>query len=214
MSELKRNQFVAVLGNDKTYWICKVLQNTRGSRSTTFKGAWLETQDGRTYLMDCQANLVPKASVVRRIRLKKLSGGLFELPPKVKLSLDQMFNHDDEDFVKTGDLDHQAKKRKKKVNPRNPSSIAAKKLKVVDHKNDPNWRLKIRSDISVWDKDPLFEELDQEVPFVSTSANSHLVTRAVLNNDLGLLKKSLEDRKTICSISKPRSIAVNTTPIG
>ena len=79
-------------------------------------------------------------------------------------------------------------------------------------KSNPNWKLKPRIGIKIWDKDPLFES-HEEVPFVSTASHSHLITRAILTNDMAALKKHLEDRKQIANCNKRRSLCVPLGPM-
>ena len=61
----KRNDIVAVLGSDNTYWLCKVLENQR--RNSSIKGLWLEREDGQTYSLGMYYVLVvikPKLNFV------------------------------------------------------------------------------------------------------------------------------------------------------
>ena len=70
--------------------------------------------------------------------------------------------------------------------------------------------MKSRPDIKVWKDDPLFQT-NEDVPFVSSLSHSHLITRAVMMNDMKLLKKCIDDRKVISRINPRRSLAV---PLG
>ena len=71
---IKRNDFLAVLGDDNHFWLCRSLQNVRQNNEDKFKALWLETQDDETaiYRLSDQPNYVPVKSVLRKIRLKKL----------------------------------------------------------------------------------------------------------------------------------------------
>ena len=60
------------------------------------------------------------------------------------------------------------KRKQKTKDPHKP----AKKIKV--DKSNPNWNLKKRIDIVVLEKDLLFETRN-EVPMISTAADSHLI---------------------------------------
>ena len=60
------------------------------------------------------------------------------------------------------------KRKQKAKDPHKP----AKKIKV--DKSNPNWNLKKRIDIVVLEKDLLFETRN-EVPMISTAADSHLI---------------------------------------
>ena len=64
--------------------------------------------------------------------------------------------------------------------------------------------------LKVWEKDPLFESNTETMPFISTTIQGHLATRAVLTNDMKLLKDCLEDVKNISCLEIERSL-VNTT---
>ena len=57
-----------------------------------------------------------------------------------------------------------------------------KEKKPPVDKSDPNWRLKPRNDVTVWEKDPFFETKsdDASLPFVSSTAHSRLAIAAVL----------------------------------
>ena len=81
---IKRNDFLAVLGDDNHFWLCRSLQNIRQNNDKSddkFKALWLETTQqeddgdgaGTIYrLISNQPNYVPMKSVLRKIRLKKL----------------------------------------------------------------------------------------------------------------------------------------------
>ncbi len=71
--------------------------------------------------------------------------------------------------MKTTKKETNGQKRKHKL--KDPHGEAKKKK--VD-KSNPNWKLKERLDIAVLEKDPLFET-KEEVPEISTTANSHLI---------------------------------------
>ena len=78
--------------------------------------------------------------------------------------------------------DSKAKRRKVETKTKKP---------VVD-KSNPNWRLKPNNNITVWRLDPLYES-KEEIPFISSIANSRLAIRAVLTNDIKMLKTVVED---------------------
>ena len=84
--------------------------------------------------------------------------------------------------VNRGKQESKAKKRKIEPNT---------KKKAVD-KSNPNWRLKPNNNITVWRLDPLYES-KEEIPFISSIANSRLAIRAVLTNDIKMLKTIVED---------------------
>ena len=95
----KRNDMIAVLGENKEFWLCKSLQNASFSRkkSPFFKALWLE-RDGTesTYTMQSEPNSVPFDSIICKIRLKKLklsTNGIFELPSRTKMKLDRFVNN-------------------------------------------------------------------------------------------------------------------------
>ena len=93
----KRNDMIAVLGENTEFWLCKSLQNASFSRkkSPFFKALWLERDGtGSTYTMQSEPNSVPFDSIICKIRLKKLStNGIFELPSKTKMKLDRFVNN-------------------------------------------------------------------------------------------------------------------------
>ena len=132
--------------------------------------------------------------------MKRLKNGNFAIAPKTKLYLDQAVT-----------TTYSKPSQQKRKNDESISSRRAKKAKI--DKSNPNWKLKIRPDVQVLEKDPLFEG-NEEMPFISTLANSHLISRAVLNHDHAYLEKMLGDRKSICDVNKQRSVAIKTTPLG
>ena len=80
---IKRNDFLAVLGDDNHFWLCRSLQNIRQNNDKSddkFKALWLETTQQEAVggaatiyrLISDQPNYVPMKSVLRKIRLKKL----------------------------------------------------------------------------------------------------------------------------------------------
>lgn len=95
----KRNDMIAVLGENKEFWLCKSLQNASFSRkkSPFFKALWLERDGtGSTYTIQSEPNSVPFDSIICKIRLKKLklsTNGIFELPSRTKMKLDRFVNN-------------------------------------------------------------------------------------------------------------------------
>ena len=61
-------------------------------------------------------------------------------------------------------------------------------------------------------KDPLFDTND-DVPFVSSTAHSRLLIRAVLRKDKNLLKKLIDDRTQVHSLEIQRSMQQDRTPL-
>ena len=220
----KRNDYISVLGDSKEFWICKSLQkfNSDKEKQQNFKAVWLESSDGQSYELGNQPHLVPCASILMKIRMTSTGiKNTFKLSPKTKLKLERMVSSGNED---DGEDDKVLPpQRKRKLKPRKsgikvePKSKKAKKIVVklpkpkID-KSNPNWKLKPRIDIKIWDKDPLFES-HEDVPFVSTASHSHLITRAILTNDMAALKKYLEDRKQIANCNKKRSLCVPLGPM-
>ena len=86
------------------------------------------------------------------------------------------------------------------------SQVKKEKKPKID-KSNPNWKLKSRPEIKVWMDDPLFQS-NEDVPYVSSLSHSHLITRAVMMNDMKSLKKCIDDRKMISRINPRRSLAV------
>ncbi|XP_013405621.1 tankyrase-like protein isoform X2 [Lingula anatina] len=99
------------------------------------------------------------------------------------------------------------KKDTKNKDKKKKKEVKAAKVKVKVDLTDPNRRLKPNPAIKVWEKDPLFET-KENVPFVSSTAHSKLVIRAVLMNDMKLLQQLVDDRKQVHSVSCPRSLEV------
>ena len=73
-----------------------------------------------------------------------------------------------------------------------------------------NRHLQENTRVEVFAKDPFFEQ-DVEVPFVSPSAHSKLVFRAVYLNDMKLLKSLIDDVDRVLSVQIGRSVSANET---
>ncbi|XP_038075210.1 poly [ADP-ribose] polymerase tankyrase-like [Patiria miniata] len=96
-----------------------------------------------------------------------------------------------------------AKAKKKKVKKEKPKK--EKKPKVKLHPND---KLTPNTNIEVMAKDPMFEvKNESEIPEVSKFVQCKRSIRAVLTNDMSLLKK-LVDNKDIASVLVQRSASV------
>ena len=89
MNSFKRNDILAILGQDNQFWVCKSLQNVNPSSKTTeFKAVWLETDDGVLYGVQDAPNMIPRESVIKRITMKRTSDpGFYEIPMRTKLKL-------------------------------------------------------------------------------------------------------------------------------
>ena len=211
MAVFNRNDVIAVLGEGNEVWLCKSLEKVKSinERSRQFKAVWFEKSNrDEEYVLGSEAHLVPLASVLKRVRLVKVNEA-YKLPLRTRLELLKLVSLPNQDYAKPS-------KQKRKASIKNSNLPRAKKLKVekayVD-KSNPNWRLEPRPEVKVWTKDPLFESKEEEVIFVSPSAHSHLITRAVLMNDMASLKKYIKDKKNVSSISQRRSIKTALSPM-
>ena len=76
----------------------------------------------------------------------------------------------------------ETKTKTKKKDTATKTAKPKKEKKPPVDKSDPNWRLKRRNDVTVWEKDPFFETKsdDASFPFVSSTAHSRLAITAVL----------------------------------
>ena len=89
---------------------------------------------------------------------------------------------------KKKETDKETKTKKKETEIKKKKDTATKTAKPKKEKkppvdkSDPNWRLKRRNDVTVWEKDPFFETKsdDASFPFVSSTAHSRLAITAVL----------------------------------
>ncbi|XP_052057851.1 poly [ADP-ribose] polymerase tankyrase-like isoform X2 [Mytilus californianus] len=101
-------------------------------------------------------------------------------------------------------------KKEKKDTKKTPKKDGKKEGKS-DKKRGPDKNLKPNLKIKVIEKDPLFETKDH-VPFISKMSHTKLVFRAVLQNDMELLKQLLEDDQHIYNVQIPKSIADERSP--
>ena len=170
---------------------------------------------------------IPLASVIGRLTIVRQVGDQdnkisYRIPEKEKLKTEMHLKKLKEGFKinayekGTGaigktmmevDDDNKPSKRKRSEKQANLKQKAKKrklepkivKTKQIEDKSNPNRKLKPNADVLVWSKDPLFEQND-EVPFVSSIAQSRLAIRAVLTNNLKLLEKCKKDTKQVHSI--------------
>ncbi len=207
----RKGQFLAVRGEDRgeTFWLCRVHRNVRKNQAR-FDVNWLEKdltnrKGFDRYEIFDRVNSIEADTVLDKVKLvKAATKGFYLLPPsQKKLILNTLKRLDDsEDEGIDSEDEERPKKRKAKA--------AAEEKKVKKRAKSepklPNWRLKPNEAIRVWDRDPLFESLDEEVPFVSSVAHSKLAIRAVLCDDVGLLKRCFADRGRMHDIDVSRSM--------
>ncbi|GIY18397.1 poly polymerase tankyrase [Caerostris darwini] len=80
------------------------------------------------------------------------------------------------------------------------------KLKKIAERLHPNPK------VTLFEKDPTFET-NIQIPYVSSSAHSKLLIRAVLLKDINMLQSLMKDTQKICSLSTYRSVDVQLTPL-
>ncbi|XP_054722688.1 LOW QUALITY PROTEIN: uncharacterized protein LOC129232581 [Uloborus diversus] len=73
-------------------------------------------------------------------------------------------------------------------------------------------RLHPNPKVTVFEKDPTFE-MNIPIPYVSSSAHSKLIIRAILLKDIKMLDSLLKDTQKICSLNTCRSVDVQLTPL-
>ena len=148
MEQLKRNDYLAVMGEDGTFWLCKVLLNAKPStKNPNFKAVWLETNDGLTYKLSEKPNYVPFKAILRKVRLSRTDErDHYKLPNKTKAILERIMKclkngprniskKSSSDAIKISRSEPKPKKNKKDI-------IKMQKQKI--DKSNPNWRLKSR----------------------------------------------------------------------
>ena len=94
-------------------------------------------------------------------------------------------------------LDSTMSKKEKKCGKQNAKQ--SKKVKKMIDLSNPNRMLRYNPDVEVLNEEPLFEG-DEEVPFVSSLAHSKLAIRAVLTDNMKLLKDCKSNIKQVHSI--------------
>ncbi|GFT42008.1 poly polymerase tankyrase [Nephila pilipes] len=80
------------------------------------------------------------------------------------------------------------------------------KLKKIAERLHPNPK------VTLFEKDPTFET-NIQIPYVSSSAHSKLLIRAILLKDIALLQSLMKDTQKICSLNTYRSVDVQLTPL-
>ena len=148
MEQLKRNDYLAVMGDDGTFWLCKVLLNTKPStKNPNFKAVWLETNDGLIYKISEEPNYVPFKAILRKVRLSRTDErDHYKLPNKTKAILEKIMKcskYGPRNISKIRNSDateiSRSEPRPKKVKK---NIIKVQKQKI--DKSNPNWRLKSR----------------------------------------------------------------------
>ena len=185
-------------------------------------------------------NIECVVSRVTVLREKKSDDGkiVFKLPEKESKRVQKMVEivkngskinaYYDTSAIEMDDEDEPLIGRKRKIDKevknrcyRNKALIKSKEIKKPKKKleklkkpkidkSDPNWRLKPNIKVCVLEKDPLFES-DDEVPFVSSIAHSKLAIRAVLLNDMKMLKKVVNDVRQVHNPNVVRSLGNSMT---
>ena len=147
---IKRNDFLAVLGDDNHFWLCRSLQNIRQNNDKSddkFKALWLETtqQDGSDggaatiyRLISDQPNYVPIKSVLRKIRLKKLMTSSdkmsYILPIRTKNLLEKLIILPSTKSLPSSSRTKSKTTAKRKLNlkPGHPNGPETKKAKISE----------------------------------------------------------------------------------
>ncbi|CAB4067233.1 unnamed protein product [Lepeophtheirus salmonis] len=99
------------------------------------------------------------------------------------------------------------KQSNKKSTIKNKVSSKVKRVKVKIDKTNPNWRLKPRDYVTVYDSDPFFESSSMDFPFISTTHHSRLIIRSIFLKDKKLLKSLINDNEKVSSLTIRRSLA-------
>ena len=147
---IKRNDFLAVLGDDNHFWLCRSLQNIRQNNDKSddkFKALWLETTqheddgDGAATiyrLISDQPNYVPVKSVLRKIRLKKLMTSSdkmsYILPIRTKNLLEKLIILPSTKSLPSSSRTKSKTTAKRKLNlkPGHPNGPKTKKAKISE----------------------------------------------------------------------------------
>ena len=134
---------------------------------------------------------------------------------KLAIQMDDSSDDDEPLIGRKRKVDEEKKKRKNSLKNKQLKNVKVlrnqiKKPKV--DKSDPNWRLKPNLNIRVWEMDPLFESKD-EVPFVSSITHSRLAIRAVILNDMKMLKTVVNDVNQVHNPNVKRSLGNPMTAI-
>ena len=102
------------------------------------------------------------------------------------------------------------KMAKKPANSNTMVKTAAEKKKLL--KAISNRLLKENEKIKIYSKDPFFED-SVEIPYVSSEIQSKLAFRAIELDDMKLLQKLIDDRKSVSRLDCQKSIYNKITPL-
>ena len=114
-----------------------------------------------------------------------------------------------------GPEERQPRKRRMPSNASKRPKATVKKIKPspkVVVKKPLNWKLVPNPEVKVLEKDPLFDGAEA-MPFISSTANSKLVIRAVLTGNDALLKECIANRKDIHTLNIKRSVDQDVTAL-
>uniref|UniRef100_A0A0K2UFM5 Poly(ADPribose) polymerase pme5like [Aplysia californica] n=1 Tax=Lepeophtheirus salmonis TaxID=72036 RepID=A0A0K2UFM5_LEPSM len=110
-------------------------------------------------------------------------------------------------------LSKNKKQSRNKSTKKSKVSSKVKRVKVKMDKTNPNWRLKPRYHVTVYDLDPFFESSSMDFPFISTTHHSRLIIRSILLKDNKLLKSLIDDNEKVSSLTIRRSLANDMVPM-
>ncbi|GAB1609603.1 poly [ADP-ribose] polymerase tankyrase-like isoform X2 [Argonauta hians] len=205
----KKGSFLAVRNSEGTFYVCKAQQIVYRS-SKRFRIQWLNLdQPPDVYKLD-YLDTTEIECVLCDVKMDRVEKDTYRLPLSqqrhAEQALKKVLNLERGLPLNEGIEDEEPVNKKKKVesSPKpvkpQPSAKEAKvsqkgkgkekksskqkkggKRKDLDQKMTPN------TDIEVLEKDPFFET-NETVPFISSHANGKLAIRAVLLNDMALLK--------------------------
>ncbi|XP_064600796.1 poly [ADP-ribose] polymerase tankyrase-like [Liolophura sinensis] len=228
---------LSVRNEEDSFFLCRALQNVF-AHTKRFRVQWL-TFDPKTqiYRVDYVEDITPD-SVLATVRLKRVGAGEYKLHEADRLETERLLKKsinkdkgldvsdeesDDEEppakkkkketkkttkTAKKGKKDMKEKKERKPRSKKDKAEKAPRKRKVS--KKNEDLELHPNPAIKVLDKDPFFETKDK-VPFVSKFVHGKLIIRAVLLNDMKMLKKLSQDKDKIYNLNSTRAPAIPLT---
>nr|XP_040569948.1 LOW QUALITY PROTEIN: poly [ADP-ribose] polymerase tankyrase-like [Lepeophtheirus salmonis] len=222
-----RGSFLIIHGDDGSlFWTCKSNQHFYEGMKD-LKVLWLEKKASKEneWVLTSSVDRVPASSIIRKSKMSRVQGNSYSM------TLSELKKNKDygTKFVKElGEIPEQDEDTKSPIKPKrfknekqsnkkstkkSKVSSKVKRVKVKIDKTNPNWRLKPRDHVTVYDSDPFFESSSMDFPFISTTHHSRLIIRSILLKDKKLLKSLIDDNEKVSSLTIRRSLANDMVPM-
>eukprot|EP00795_Rhopilema_esculentum_P008747 gene8747-14770_t len=233
------NDYLAIRGQGYDFYLCRVLEDVPENKES-FQIAWLDqVGEKKQVFKTSYDDICYKESVIDRVNLTEGGDGMLHLGKKhlkqVKDllrealqnenanlpatetsddeddgdSVEDLEDKEEEEKEESDDGPSPKKRRKRAAKPtENDNKSKIKKLKEKKAKIVKRRGLMPNQDIKIVEKDPLFEEKN-DLPI----ANVKRGVRAVLLNDMQMLKEAIDDVENVYTVFWDRSADIHLGPL-